>query len=43
MNVQALRTVTGGRVTQGNVASFHWTSPEMLSDQPYGRKTDIWY
>lgn len=38
----ALKTVTGGRVTQGNVASFHWTSPEMLSNKPYGRKTDIW-
>lgn len=38
----ALKTVTGGRVTQGNVASFHWTSPEMLSGQSYGRKTDIW-
>lgn len=37
-----LKTATGGLVTKNVVASFYWTSPELLSGKPFGRKTDIW-
>ncbi|XP_068688923.1 uncharacterized protein [Montipora foliosa] len=37
-----LKTATGGLVSKDFVASFYWTSPELLSGEPFGRKTDIW-
>ena len=41
--LQTLKTATGGLVTKNNIASFHWTSPELLTNKPFGRNTDIWY
>ena len=29
-------------MTKNNIASFHWTSPELLAAKPFGRNTDIW-
>lgn len=29
-------------MTKNNVASFHWTSPELLAAKPFRRNTDIW-
>ena len=40
--LQQLRTATG-QLTSNNVASFYWTSPELLGEEPFGRNTDIWY
>ena len=40
--LQELRTATGGLVTKNNVASFHWTSPELLAAEEFSRNTDIW-
>ena len=39
---QKLRTATG-QLTSNNVASFFWTSPELLGEEEFGRNTDIWY
>ncbi|KAK2554257.1 Mitogen-activated protein kinase kinase kinase 3, partial [Acropora cervicornis] len=41
--MNTLKTATGGLVTKNNIASFHWTSPELLTNKPFGRNTDIWY
>ena len=41
-SLQTLKTATGGFVTKNNIASFLWTSPEMLANKPFGRNTDIW-
>ncbi|XP_067019182.1 uncharacterized protein [Acropora muricata] len=40
--MNTLKTATGGLVTKNNIASFHWTSPELLTNKPFGRNTDIW-
>ena len=40
--LQQLRTATG-QLTSNNVASFFWTSPELLGEETFGRNTDIWY
>ncbi|KAK2551968.1 Mitogen-activated protein kinase kinase kinase 3 [Acropora cervicornis] len=40
--MNTLKTATGGFVTKNNVASFLWTSPEMLNNKRFGRNTDIW-
>ncbi|CAH3169392.1 unnamed protein product [Porites evermanni] len=40
--MEELRTATGGLVTKNNVASFHWTSPELLAAEEFSRNTDIW-
>ena len=40
--LQQLRTATG-QLTSNNVASFFWTSPELLDGKSFGRNTDIWY
>lgn len=29
-------------MTKNNVASFHWTSPELLAGLKFTRNTDIW-
>ena len=29
-------------MTKNNVASFHWTSPELLAAEEFSRNTDIW-
>ncbi|XP_073230003.1 uncharacterized protein [Porites lutea] len=40
--MEELRTATGGLVTKNNVASFYWTSPELLAGEKFSRNTDIW-
>ncbi|XP_015767799.1 PREDICTED: mitogen-activated protein kinase kinase kinase 2-like [Acropora digitifera] len=40
--MNTLKTATEGFVTKNNIASFLWTSPEMLTNKRFGRNTDIW-